>query len=73
MHIVSEEKATPTSDIIRDLGSDSDNTGPMSREPSARCVLLLKLLKRFNDTVAIPAERELIEHYMHADGKWPER
>ena len=73
MHIVSEKKATSTSDLIKDLGSHSDNTGPMSREPSARCVRLLKVLRRFNDTVAIPAEKELIEHYMHADGKWPER
>ena len=45
----------------------------MSREPSQQCLLLLKQLRIFNDTVAIPAEKVLIDHYMHADGKWPER
>jgi hypothetical protein len=44
-----------------------------SREPSVKCLELLVKLKEFNDTVAIPAEGVLIEHYMHADGKWPER
>ena len=45
----------------------------MSREPSPQCLQLLKQLRIFNDTVAIPAEKVLIDHYMHADGKWPER
>ena len=73
MHIVLGKDTNPISNLIMELEADSNNAGPMSREPSARCVRLLKLLKRFNDTVAIPAESELIEHYMHADGKWPDR
>ena len=59
------------------LENDTDNgthiTQSMSREPSKNCLKLLETLRTFNNTIAIPAERELIDHYMHADGKWPER
>ena len=59
------------------IENDTDNgthiTQSMSREPSKNCLKLLETLRTFNNTIAIPAERELIDHYMHADGKWPER
>jgi hypothetical protein len=42
-------------------------------EPSPRCRELLRALRAFNDEVAIPAERTLIEHYQQAQGRWPER
>lgn len=65
--------AAPSSSSIISAATASAGSAPMSREPSANCLALLDVLKRFNDTVAIPAEEALITHYMQADGKWPER
>jgi Phosphotransferase enzyme family len=60
-------------DIVKNTTESSDPPCIMSREPSEQCRALLKKLKHFNDTVAIPAEQQLIEHYMQAEGKWPNR
>jgi Phosphotransferase enzyme family len=65
--------APSSSSSVISAATSSSGSAPMSREPSANCLALLDLLRRFNDTVAIPAEETLITHYMQADGKWPER
>ena len=60
-------------DIVKATTESSDPPSVMPREPSEQCKILLKKLKHFNDTVAIPCEEQLIEHYMQAEGKWPNR
>ena len=60
-------------DVVKATTELSDLPNIMNREPSEQCKILLKKLKHFNDTVAIPAEQQLIEHYMQAEGKWPNR
>ena len=66
--------ASPLEDVdTKENVGDGSISQTMSREPSQQCLQLLKQLRIFNDTVAIPAEKTLIDHYMHADGKWPER
>ena len=63
----------PLGDIVKPTTESSDVPSIMPREPSEQCKILLKKLKHFNDTVAIPCEEQLIEHYMQAEGKWPNR
>ena len=65
--------SSSSQDIVKGTTESSDPPSIMSREPSEQCRVLLKKLKHFNDTVAIPAEQQLIEHYMQAEGKWPNR
>lgn len=65
--------SSTSQDIVKNTTESSDPPSIMSREPSEQCRALLKKLKHFNDTVAIPAEQQLIEHYMQAEGKWPNR
>lgn len=65
--------SSSSSSSVISAAASSAGSAPMSREPGANCLALLDQLKRFNDTVAIPAEDALITHYMQADGKWPER
>jgi hypothetical protein len=65
--------SSSSKDIVKNTTESSDPPSIMSREPSEQCKVLLKKLKHFNDTVAIPAEQQLIEHYMQAEGKWPNR
>ena len=69
----STSSSSSSQDMLKDTTESSDPPSIMSREPSEQCRVLLKKLKHFNDTVAIPAEQELIEHYMQAEGKWPNR
>lgn len=65
--------SSSSQDIVKGTTESSDPPSIMSREPSVQCRALLKKLKHFNDSVAIPAEQQLIEHYMQAEGKWPNR
>ena len=64
---------SPLGDIVKATTESSDVPNTMPREPSEQCKMILKKLKHFNDTVAIPCEEQLIEHYMQAEGKWPNR
>lgn len=65
--------SSSSQDIVKGTTESSDPPSIMSREPSEQCRGLLKKLKHSNDTVAIPAEQQLIEHYMQSEGKWPNR
>ena len=60
-------------DMVQATTESSDLPNIINREPSQQCRALLKKLKHFNDTVAIPSEQQLIGHYMQAEGKWPNR
>lgn len=75
LSLINSSESTPNKATQNSKEDDNTSIIPqtMSREPTQQCQKLLKQLRIFNDTVAIPAEKELIDYYMHADGKWPER
>jgi hypothetical protein len=72
----SSTKHSPSSDVFLrcsnghsiDIGGSGGKQGP-----SAACQELLSRLREFNDTVAIPAEKQLVEYYTNAPGTWPDR